>query len=113
HRVPGARSISASSNCPSHWNITGNVIRQVGMSTAQKGVTLRADGMGAQVTLNGQVYQLPQGSDGSIHSLKVENGVVTINGQKLQPLAGSGKPGGCTGPDTLDLAVPDNYSGAL
>jgi hypothetical protein len=110
-RAPGISFITTTSNCPSHWNVQGNVIRQVVQSQPQKGVTLRAGSGGANITLNGQLYAIPQGVDGGIHSLKVENGVVTINGKKVEPLAGSTSPG--VGPDTLEITVPENYSGGL
>jgi hypothetical protein len=110
-RVADVHSIVTTSNCPSHWNVTGNTIRQVAQSQPQKGVTLRAGAGGAQITLNGRLYQLPQGADGSIKSLKVENGVVTINGKQIEPLPGSPSPG--AGPDTLEISVPESYLGGL
>lgn len=112
-RVPAQQDIVVLSNCPKHWNVTGGVIRQVALSTTQKGVQLRADAAGAHVVVNGRVYQLPRDSDGAIRSLKVENGVVLINGRALEPLPGSDKPGSCTGPDALEVTVPDQYSGGL
>ncbi len=108
-----ADSISVASNCPAHWNVNGNTVRQVALSSTQKGVSLHASGAGAEVTVNGHIYQLPQGSDGAIHSLKVENGQVIINGQKLDPLPGSNVPGDCTGPDALEVTVPQSYEGGL
>lgn len=111
--VAAGQEIELASNCPAHWNVTGRTITQVGFSTAQKGVSLRADAAGAQVSVNGRIYRLPTGSDGSIHSLKVENGSVIINGQKLDPMPGSDKPGSCTGPDVLEISVPQAYSGGL
>jgi hypothetical protein len=110
-RSADVQNIITTSSCPSHWSVKGNAIRQVVQSQPQKGVTLRAGAGGAQITLNGQLYQVPQGADGGIHSLKVENGVVTINGKKLEPLSGSASPG--VGPDTLEIAVPQSYAGGL
>jgi hypothetical protein len=111
--LPGITSINLKSNCPAHWNVTSGVIRQVATSGTQKGVSLRADGMGAQVTVGGRIYQLPRGEDGAIRNLKVENGVVLINGKKLEPLPGSDKPGDCTGPEMLTVEVPDSFAGDL
>lgn len=113
HHVPAEQDISVSSNCPAHWLVRGNTVKQVALSTTQKGVSLRADGQGGQITLNGRIYQLPRGSDGSIKNLMVENGMVIINGQKLEPLSGSDKPGSCTGPDSLEITIPAAYAGGL
>lgn len=108
-----ATEIGIFSNCPAHWNVRGNVIRQVALSTAQKGVSLRADAFGGQVAVNGRIYQLPKGSDGAIRNLKISDGVVMANGQKLEPLVGSDVAGSCTGPDTLEIVVPSSYVGGL
>ena len=100
-RMPEISAIDVSSNCPSHWNVTNNIIRQVAFSTTAKGVSVRADATGAQAIVNGHIYQLPQDSNGAVHSLKIENGQVIINGQKLDPILGSDVPGPCTGPTCL------------
>ncbi len=112
-RLPGVNEISIASNCPSHWNVSGRVIRQVALSTASRGVSVRADATGAQAIVNGHIYQLPRDSDGAVHSLKIESEQVIINGNKLEPLKGSDVPGSCIGPDVLDVVVPDSYSGGL
>ena len=112
-RLAGGDDIKVSSNCPAHWYVRNNIVRQVALSTTQKGVSLRADATGAQVLANGRIYQLPRDSDGAVRSLKIEDGRVIINGQQLQPLPGSDVPGSCTGPDLLEVQVPDNYSGGL
>ncbi len=108
-----AEEISVASNCPAHWNVTNHVIRQAAMSTTQKGVSMSADSAGARIILNGKIYPLAQGSDGSIRNLQVKDGVVTINGRQLQPLPGSDVPGNCTGPDLLEVTVPEAYAGGL
>jgi len=112
-RVAGAQAISIASNCPAHWNVSGNVVRQVGFSTTQKGVSLRADSTGAIAIVNGRIYQLPREADGSLRSIQMKDGEVVINGRKLEPLAGSDKPGACTGPDQVEVRVPDGYAGGL
>lgn len=112
-RAPGIEDIAVSSSCPSHWNVTGKVIRQVALSTLSQGVSVRADATGAQAIVNGKIYQLPSDSDGTVHSLKIENGQVIINGQRLEPLRGSDVPGTCTGLDVLEVLVPENYAGGL
>jgi hypothetical protein len=112
-REAGLDEIRISSNCPNHWNVSSSVVRQVALSSTSKGVSVRADATGAQAIVNGQIYQLPRGSDGAVHSLKIENGQVIINGQKLSPIAGSDVPGGCTGPDVLEVRVPESYKGGL
>lgn len=112
-RRAGTDAISVSSNCPGHWNVTRNVIRQAGLSTTQKGVSLKADASGAHMLVNGRIYQLPRDADGAVRSLKVKDGVVTVNGRKLEPLPGSDVPGNCTGPDQLEIIVPERYGGGL
>jgi len=108
-----ATDVSVASNCPGHWAVKGNIVRQVALSTTQRGVSVRADALGGQAIVNGRIYQLPKGSDGTIRNLKIENGVVTANGQPLEPLVGSSVPGDCTGPDTLEVTVPTSYQGGL
>lgn len=112
-RSAGIGEINVSSNCPGHWNVSGNVVTQVAMSSTSKGVSVRADAAGAKAIVNGHIYQLPRDANGAVHSLKIENGQVIINGQKLDPMPGSDVPGTCTGPDMLEVEVPDHYSGGL
>lgn len=112
-RVAGAKEMTVSSNCPGHWNVSGNVIRQVAFSSTAKGVSIRADATGAQAMVNGRIYQLPRDSDGAVRSLKIESGQVVINGRKLDPIPGSDVPGPCTGPEVLDVQIPDSYKGGL
>ncbi|MBX9879383.1 MAG: DUF2807 domain-containing protein [Candidatus Obscuribacterales bacterium] len=111
-RVPKLSQINVSSNCPGHWNCTRNVIRQVAALNMPKGVAIRADSAGGVALVNGKVYGLPS-SGGQIKGLKIENGQVIINGQPMQPLQGSDKAGSCTGPDVLEVQVPDTYMGDL
>jgi len=112
-RQPDAEDILLASNCPGHWNVSGSVIRQAGLSTTQKGVSMKAGGFGANIVLNGKVYPLSRGPDGAIRNLQVKDGVVTVNGRQLEPLAGSDVPGDCTGPDVLQVTVPESYAGGL
>jgi hypothetical protein len=112
-RVPGAKEMNVASNCPGHWNVSGNVIRQVAFSSTAKGVSIRADATGAQAMVNGKIYQLPRDSDGAVRSLKIESGQVVINGRKLDPIPGSDVPGPCTGPEVLEVQIPESYKGGL
>ncbi|MBI4532783.1 MAG: DUF2807 domain-containing protein [Candidatus Melainabacteria bacterium] len=107
------QSISLSSNCPSHWKVAGNSIRQVAMSSPFKGTVLRADAGGSYVVTNGKVYQLPLSASGAIRNLKVEKGSVLVNSQALEPMTGSDSPGSCLGPDVLEVLVPHTYKGGL
>src|SRR5579885_526006 len=86
HRAAALDSVKVLSSCPSHWNVSGNVVRQVALSSTARGVAIRADATGAQVI---------------------------VNGQRLKPLPGSDVPGSCTGPETLEIQVPDSYTGGL
>ncbi|GEM_PF-2380521 len=113
HRAAALDSVKVLSSCPSHWNVSGNVVRQVALSSTARGVAIRADATGAQAIVNGHIYQLPRDAEGAVHSLKIENGEVIINGQRLKPLPGSDVPGSCTGPETLEIQVPDSYTGGL
>jgi hypothetical protein len=109
-RVPKISQINVASNCPSHWNCTRNVIRQVAALNMPKGVAIRADSAGGVALVGGKVYALPS-SGGQIKGLKIENGQVIINGQSVQPIPGSDKVGSCRGPDVLEIQVPDTYAG--
>lgn len=111
-RVPKISQITIASNCPGHWNCTRNVIRQVAALNMPKGVAIRADSAGGVALVGGKVYGLPS-SGGQIKGLKIENGQVIINGQAVQPIPGSDKAGSCTGPDVLEIQVPDTYAGDL
>ncbi len=111
-RVPKISQITIASNCPGHWNCTRNVIRQVAALNMPKGVAIRADSAGGVALVGGKVYGLPS-SGGQIKGLKIENGQVIINGQAVQPIPGSDKAGSCTGPDVLEIQVPDTYTGDL
>lgn len=111
-RVPKISQITVSSNCPGHWNCTRNVIRQVAALNLPKGVAIRADSAGGVALVGGKIYALPS-SGGQIKGLKIENGQVIINGEAVQPIPGSDKPGSCNGPDVLEIQVPDTYTGDL
>jgi len=111
-RVANASQIEVLSNCPGHWNCTRNVIRQVAALNMPKGVAIRADSAGGVALVGGKVFALP-GNGGQIKGVKIENGQVIINGQSVQPIAGSDKAGSCTGPDVLEIRVPDSYAGDL
>lgn len=114
-RSSTAEDIAVSASCPSHWNLTGSIIRQVAFATTQRGISLRASGSGSVLMVNGKLYPLPQDSNGSLHGLSIsqKDGQVIINGVSVKPILGSEVPGPCTGLDLLEVVVPESYRGDL
>jgi hypothetical protein len=111
HRDPAAADITVSSACPHDWNINNSMIRQAGFSTKRNGVAMMADALGSRAIVNGRIYSLPNGQISG--GLQMNKEGVFIGGKKVEPLQGCDVPGGCNGPDAIDVAVPDNYSGNL
>lgn len=114
-RVADGDDISVYSSCPNHWSVRGHNIRQVAFATTQKGISIRADAGGTILTVNGRLYPMPADSNGTLHGLQIsqKDGKVTINGQQVEPIAGSDVPGNCTGLDCLEVRVPNSYRGGL
>jgi hypothetical protein len=114
-RVADGDDIHVLSSCPSHWNVRGHNIRQVAFATTQKGISIRADAGGSILTVNGRLYPMPTDANGNLHGLQIsqKDGKVTINGQVVEPIAGSDVPGNCTGIDSLEVQVPNSYRGGL
>lgn len=106
-----AGDIQIASNCPRHWNVSGSVIRQAGFAHPKRGASMRADALGSRAVVNGKVYLLPSG--GIRGPLSMNQNGVTLNGQKVEPLAGVDLPGVCQGDDEVVITVPDSYTGNL
>ncbi|MBY0548878.1 MAG: hypothetical protein K2W95_16520 [Candidatus Obscuribacterales bacterium] len=109
-RVPNSTEIIVNSNCPRNWHVEGRVIRQCGFATERRGTGLMADALGSRAIVNGQVYVLP---GGRMSGLQMGKDGVVVGGQKIEPLKGSDIPGTCSGPDIVELQVPENFAGGL
>lgn len=109
-RIPHATEIVVNSNCPRNWHVEGRMIRQCGFASEKKGTGLMADALGSRAIVNGQIYVLPSGR---MTGLKMGADGVFVSGQKLEPLKGSDIPGTCSGPDIVELQVPESFAGGL
>lgn len=109
-RVPNSTEIIVNSNCPRNWHVEGRMIRQCGFATEKKGTGLMADALGSRAIVNGKIYVLP---GGKMTGLKMGPDGVFVGGEKLEPLKGSDVPGTCSGPDIVEIQVPDNFTGGL
>lgn len=109
-RVPRSTEIVINSNCPRNWHIEGRMIRQCGFATEKKGTAMMADALGSRAIVNGQIYVLP---GGRMTGLKMGTDGVFVSGQKLDPLKGSDVPGTCSGPDIVEIQVPESFAGGL
>src|SRR5262249_27762871 len=88
-RLPSLTEIEIASQNPPHWNLSGNVLQQAQIPRASNACAVKADSMGTRIVVNGRAYRLAGESGGPVHNLSIANGVVMVNGKKLEPLAGA------------------------
>ena len=110
-RVADISEISLTSNCPRDWCVIGSMVRQAAFSDEiRKGSSLLADDLGSRAIVGGHVYLLPQGG---LKGLQLSPQGVMANGEMLPALKGSDMPCNCSGPDYLEISVPQSFSGNL
>ena len=109
-RIANSTEIIVTSNCPRNWHVEGRMIRQCGFATERKGTGLISDALGSRAIVNGLVYVLP---GGRMSGLLMGKDGVSVGGQKLEPLKGSDIPGTCSGPDIVEIQVPETFVGGL
>lgn len=108
-RKGSGQEITIASNSPGNWNVQEGYVRQA-VVAGRKGVGMSSDhALGARAIMQGLVYTMPTGQ---VKGLQMNKDGVFVNGEKLQPLQGNGKPQ-LEGEDTLTVTVPDAYAGGL